>query len=540
MGAVIAALAVVAACGSDNSGSSSATSAATASTAGGSASTARSPATSGAAATTAAAKNVDANATLTTSTTQWDSFDPAATTVASLTGRWLSPVSDLLVTQQPDGSFAPGLATSWEFTKDGAGDNLVLHLRQGVKFHDGTAFDAAAVKANFDRNLASTKNIQTLIRTIQGATVVDPMTVSLQLKPGQGWLALWQLTMLPGRMFSPTAFDQIATHPVGTGPFVFKSMTPTTAMFVRNDNYWGDKPQYTKLVLQVVGSDNTASINGIISGDLDIMSIVGATDAELSQVKNAPGLKVEPAPSAQFTFLSLDRSKAPFDNPMVRQAVAYALDYDAITKALKYAPTRQPVGPKSKVYDPARDTHHTHDVNKAKQLLAQAGYPNGVDAGSIVTNVTGSSPKLAQIAQQQLGAIGIKLQVHQVESAAQLTEVCNSGGCNMVSWALIQGQDPVYLTELMLLPPVNPSNPGGKATTGEIGTLLQQAEQPAEPDPHNAVVNQLLNSMTDQAISVYTGVDLHYVVYKDKVLHPLDGWANERYPGYAKLAIAAG
>lgn len=316
----------------------------------------------------------------------------------------------------------PGLAESWTSSKDGL--VWTFKLRKGVRFHDGTPFDAKAAKYFFDRVLGDDKPFKASLYTpiVQGADAVDDSTLRVTLK--QPFAAfLFHLAHSAGGIVSPAAHQKwgkdLTLHPVGTGPFKFVEWVKGDHVTLeRNDAYWGGKPRLDGVVIKTVRED-AARVLMLESGDADL--IVNIPPEEIPRLKKDPRFVVESSPTARALYLVINVKKKPFDDIRVRQALNYAVNRDAIVKEL-YQNNAQvipgQVAPLQNGY--AKLPGYAYDPKKAKELLAKAG------ASSLKVKLW--SPKgryvkdyeLAQAVQQDLAAVGVEAALSTLEWGAYL------------------------------------------------------------------------------------------------------------------------
>jgi peptide/nickel transport system substrate-binding protein len=327
-------------------------------------------------------------------------------------------IYNTLVRYGTDFSLQPELAESWNI--EGDGKRIVFKLRTGVKFHDGTDFNADAVKWNIehrlDKEVASPQR-QQLDPIIASVEVIDPATVAFNLKQrSPGLLSL--LGERPGFMISPAAAKKfgkdLGNNPVGTGPFMFKEWVKGSQITVeRNPNYWeSGKPYLDRIVFR----DIAGSIVGaqrLATGELDFVGDM--SPQEIMQIQNRPGIKLHPITVGRWYSMQWHMYEPPFDNAKLRQAIAHGIDRKRINDivmagkgALYDGPTPEGLwwfNPNAKTYpyDPAR----------AKALLAEAGYPNGFEF-TLSTPQIGVLQQINQLAQEQLAAIGVKLKLEPV------------------------------------------------------------------------------------------------------------------------------
>jgi peptide/nickel transport system substrate-binding protein len=344
--------------------------------------------------------------------------------------QYYQPVYDSLLLQDAKGEPAPNLATSWSY--DAARTKLTLKLRSGVKFTDGTAFDADAVKANLTHTRQGTNEAAGQLKVIKSVDVADPSTVTVTLSaPDPSFLV--NLGSVAGMMASPKAIESgtLKTKPVGSGPYVLDASATTPGSrytFTRNPGYWnkGAFP-YEKIVLKPL-RDPTAVLNALRSGQINGALI---TNPKNIAPARGSGLKVtEYVPGDVEGLYIWDRGgkivKA-LGDVRVRRALNYAFDRNAIVKAAKRGlgtPTTQVFNPAGSAFDTALNSTYTYDPAKARQLLAQAGYPNGFEV--TMPDFSAVFPDQQAVMTQQLAAIGVKVKIDKVPSD-QLINVLLSG-----------------------------------------------------------------------------------------------------------------
>jgi peptide/nickel transport system substrate-binding protein len=344
-------------------------------------------------------------------------FDPVFS-VETTERQVLYVVYNTLVRFGTDFSIHPELAESW--TIEDGGKRVAFKLRQGVKFHDGSDFNAAAVKWNIDRRLdpAVASPQRTLLEpVISSVDAPDPQTVVFNLKsPYPGLLSL--LGERPGFMVSPAAvakFGQdFGSNPVGTGPFVFKEWVRGNRIEVtKNPNYWDKgKPYLDRIVFRDIAG-SVVGAQRLISGEIDFVGDMSPQDVR--QLENRPEIKLYPITVGRWYSLQWHWNEPPFNNAKLRQAVAHAIDRKRLNDILMMGKGTVSDGPtppglwwfdeKTKSYD--------HDPAKARALLAEAGYPNGFEF-TLSTPQVAIFQQINQLVQEQFAAVGIKVRLDPV------------------------------------------------------------------------------------------------------------------------------
>jgi peptide/nickel transport system substrate-binding protein len=320
----------------------------------------------------------------------------------------------------------PDLATSWTQSKDGL--TWTFKLRKGVKFHDGTPFNAEAVKYNFDRFLGPEKPLKSGLHDpiIKSVDVVDDYTVRFNLKAPFAFF-LNNLAHSASGIVSPAAHKKwgkdLTLHPVGTGPFKFVEWVRGDHItLVRNDDYYEGKPRLEKIIIRTVREDS-ARVLGLEAGDYDL--IVRIPPEDVPRLMREGKVRIDAEQSNRALRIAFNVTKKPFDDVRVRQALNYAVDKESIVKNIYQglaAVIPDVVGPLNIGYAPVKG--YGYDPAKAKKLLAEAGYPNGFK--TTLWTPKGRYMKdfeLAQAVQQQLAAVGVEASLETFEWGAYMAQL---------------------------------------------------------------------------------------------------------------------
>jgi peptide/nickel transport system substrate-binding protein len=353
-------------------------------------------------------------------------------------------IFDPLVVLDTRLNIKPGLAESWTQPDP---KTIVFKLRQGVKFHDGTDFNAEAVKFNFDRmQNPETKSVRTgEIASVDKAEVVDTYTVKLNLKKPDAAL-LAALTDRAGMMISPEAVKKFGAdlqrNPVGTGPFQFVEWVKDDHLSLKRfDGYWNKEGgPYLDGVRYRPIPDDTVKTQSLIGGEIDVMDYVAPRDVAMLK-GNASVVEVDVESLATFNYV-FNTTKPPFDKKELRQAVAYAIDTEAIVKGVWLGvgvPSNGPIAPSSWAYDSAIKPIK-RDIARAKELLAAGGMPTGFTF-KVTTNNIPINVQEAEAIKAQLAEAGITMDVNLVDSA-RLQADGNSKNFDMVSYQWSGRPDP--------------------------------------------------------------------------------------------------
>ncbi len=291
-------------------------------------------------------------------------------------------ISETLFELTPEGEIVPLLADSFDVSEDG----LVwdLHLKQGIQFHDGTPFNAEAVKYNIDRILDPDESVtfRFLLTEIIETEVVDEYTVRFVTeKPFAPILA--HLTHTSISMQSPSAIEDYGEDygdivSIGTGPFEFSEWRRGSEVtLVRNENYWGEQPAYERLVFQAV-PEGGARMMMVQSGDADVAVRVPPHDIE--RLEADQDVDIVMTPSLRTIYVAFNVTMEPFTDPLVRQAVNHAVDKEAIVEFILGGvgqPVDAPVAPDVFGHEPIKK--YEYDPDRAMELLAEAGFEDGFE-----------------------------------------------------------------------------------------------------------------------------------------------------------------
>lgn len=413
------------------------------------------------------------------------------------TDTWLYPAYDRLVHLNPAGEAVPGLAKDWKFNKDAT--SLDLTLRSGVKFQDGTPFNAEAVRANIERGKTlEGSSVASDLNVIDKVIVNDDLSITFDLAKPSATLPL-VLSGRPGAMISPAAFSKNLTeNMVGTGMYKLTAFEPgVSASYERNDDYWDkDKVGVAKLEFTVITSSLTR-LNALRSGEID------GTFLDASDVKQAErsDLKVVSKQTAEFIHLQLDRTRSEFGDVRVRQALNYAIDRKAIVKSLVAGlgePAVQPFPPESDASNPEIGTdYYSYDPDKARQLLTDAGLPNGFEFELVVLNID-TYIKLAEIIQAQLKEIGVTAKIRQVSDISGECYVGQKCDSMPILWT---GRPDPALTAAALFTSTGSANPG-RQTVKSVEDLYAEVLSATEPAKRKTALQELSAQITKEAMDV--------------------------------------
>jgi len=366
------------------------------------------------------------------------SLDPALSTDVP-TGRAVAYVFDGLTRFTPDAKVVPGLAKSWDVSADGI--TYTFHLRSGVKFHDGRPFTANNVVASFQRVLdPATKGgrgwplypikgaedyAASKAKTISGMAAPNDSTVVITLKEPFSifpkLLAMPVTSIIPG---SPSA--DFGQKPIGTGPWKFVEWRHDDYLrFAKNPDYFDGAPKTDSLMARIIPEMSTATAE-FEAGNVDVLNV---PDEAGKSWQADPGKKklLSSAPALRFWYVAINTTRGPLSDVRVRQALNYAVDVNTMLSQVmagRGSVANGVIPPTLGGAEPSRKGY-PHDVNKAKQLLAAAGHPNGIDV-ELWSATTDQSPRVAQTIQANLAEAGIRAKIVQ-RDASSMREAARKG-----------------------------------------------------------------------------------------------------------------
>ncbi len=351
------------------------------------------------------------------------SFEPYA--VSDNVSIWtMLLIYDQLTRPTVDGlSVEPSLASSWDISPDGK--TYTFHLRKGVLFHDGSEMTADDVKFCVER-AAFAKNTQWnfILASLKSMEVVDKYTVRAHLTgphaPFLSDVALFATSIYPKRLFEKMG-SHLWDNPVGTGPFTFVSWKKgSETVLARNPKFWRNNGRpYVDTFHNMVVEDPNTRVLQVQSGELDIILFPPPSAAQ--SLQNNPQVVLHQDNFMDSHFVPMNVTKPPLNNKLVRQALNYAVDKDAIVKHVLFGfgePSGQAL-PNMFGADPSIKPY-PYDPAMAKSLLKKAGFPNGFSLKMLVDQSQEADKETATIMQQEFAAIGVKMSIQTMESVTLL------------------------------------------------------------------------------------------------------------------------
>ncbi|RMF85824.1 MAG: ABC transporter substrate-binding protein [Nitrospinota bacterium] len=455
-----------------------------------------------------------------------DTLDPAqmtTTTVANI----VDYVVETLTKLAPDGSVQPYLAERWSASADGL--QYTFTLRKGVTFHDGTPFDAQAVKWNFDRLKDPTVRVP--IRApypIEQTEIVDASTVRVTLKrPFVPFISALSWTtaglVSPGSVNKKGNSYKNYTHIVGTGPYRFESRKKGERIsMTRFEGYWGPKPYYDRVVFRIVPEAATRE-SLLLAGQADLTILPPVADIPALQSNSA--VKVLLAPSDRTIFIAINTQDPLLKDRRVRQALNYAVDKEAIIKNVLFGaadPMDAPMAPS--LFGYCKAGRYEFDQAKAKQLLADAGVAPGTKISLI--HPTGryvQDKEATQAIAGYLREVGLEPQIQTMDWPSYVRTIItpldkgNKTQLHYLGWA------PAFLDAsqqvLQFLSTYAP--PNGLETTfyrnPQVDEWIRAAESESSPEKRKELYCKISRQVWEDAPWIFLWVQRFPIIYSAKV-----------------------
>jgi len=418
------------------------------------------------------------------------------------------------------GTLVPRLATGLEISPDGL--TYTYKLRGGVKFHDGSAFTSADVKASID-HILKPENKSTrrpyFAPIVAAVETPDPLTAVIRLKVPDGAFAnkiAGYLYIIPGAYVAglPSG-DAFAQAPVSLGPYRIKDYkVGQNLVLERFEEYWGEKPAIKTLVFKVI-PEPSSRVNALLTGEIDLAVVVPLPDYE--RLKKEPGLDVvaNPVASPLYVRLYTNRPDLPIAKREVRQALSYAVDSKAIIKGVLHGVGEPLATFVSKHYPYGSDPDlkpYPYDPKKAKELLAKAGYPNGFDTR--LYSGTDQPKEVAEALAAYWAQIGVKTDIQRVDYA---------------SWGRLNNthkSDPMTVSQFTnaIYDPIHPVG-GAFAKDGswsdyynaDVEALLDEVNRTTDTTQRGAIFKTVGKILNEDAAAIFIS-ELYYVFGKKKSL----------------------
>ncbi|MDF1855884.1 ABC transporter substrate-binding protein [Pseudooceanicola sp.] len=450
------------------------------------------------------------------------SLDPH-TSRAATDSTVLWNIYDTLIRPTPDLKPAPGLAESWKWED---GKTLVLHLRPGVKFHDGTDFDAAAVAHNIDFAKHDPRTrVSNLLETVREVEIRDPLTAVLKLNTPDVAL-LMALTERVGMMASPTARAERGEdhdrNPAGAGMFKVDAWNEASDVEMTTfADYWDKENQYLDGMVISIIADTSTGVRSVLSGQNNFMHTVPTI--QVKKLQNQPGLEMYVGSQLYFHKLYFNLSEkrgGPLMDQRVRQAINYAVSKDAFNQVIcsglgEIANMCVPKG--SPGYDEEAASRYSYDPEKAKALLAEAGYADGCDLTfCFYANPPGQ--QRMEVVSSMLTAVGFNLNFKS-GSLAQMGKDWNDGAGDVFMSGWTGRPDPA-LSMNLLYHKSSYYVKGDAEPSTEFTAMLEACRSTVDPDEREEVMRKTARMEREIAMELPLVFQPQVMIYRSNV----KGW----------------
>lgn len=424
------------------------------------------------------------------------SLDPHKTVKAG-TREVMFNVFEGLMKPTPSGDLTPAIAEDYTVSEDRM--TYTFTLREGVMFHNGDAVTAEDVKYSLERCAAATETgiVQVeAFSVIQSIDIPDERTVSITIsEPSNEFISYLTTAILPA------GYTEQDTKPVGTGPFKFVSRTAQDAIVLEKfDGYWGTPAQLDKVTLKIMENADSLMMS-MQSGAIDLTAHL--TSDQVAQLE--ADFNVAEGTMNLVQAMYLNNAEKPFDDVRVRQALSYAVDKQQIID-LAFDGYGSPIGSSmypafGKYFDDSLTNYYTHDVEKAKSLLAEAGYPDGFEMTITVPSNYKPHMDTAEVLVQQLAEVGVKATIQPIEWESWVSDVY----AGRQFQATVVGVDASNMTARALLERF--TSDYGKNfinyNSAEYDALFQQVLTTYDDAAQTALYKEMEADLTRNAANVY-------------------------------------
>jgi peptide/nickel transport system substrate-binding protein len=426
-----------------------------------------------------------------------ESLDPhGAVAVEESTAVVLSMVLDTLIARDPEtGGLIPSLATSWEATSD---TSWQFNLREGVTYHDGSAFTSADVKASLERVLELEGPLAPLWALVDTVEAPDPLTVVINTTEPQGTVPV-NATLLFIGPAAGIAEEGFWNEPIGMGPFTFISWVPDSELIAEaNLDYWGGSPSVQRVVIRDI-PETAARMTALETGEIDFTYAI-APD-QLPALQENPDLTIDSTPSYAYYFNWFNGQREPFTDARVRQAMWYALDVEAMATELMQGVGQVAQAPiPSTVFGFAPQTPYEYDPERAMALLEEAGFPDGFET-TLQWNPD-SGPQDRELVQTMIAywdAIGVRVENLEKERGLWLEDlVALNWDMNFQTNTVRTGDADFTLRRLY----TTEANRNGYSNP-ELDEILVASAATSDQEEREQLLGQACQIIWDEAVGIF-------------------------------------
>ncbi len=409
-----------------------------------------------------------------------------------------SQIYETMVFIEDDGTERPVLATDYTVSDDGL--TYTFNLRQGVKFHNGEELKASDVVFSINRCKESAR-MYSYVEPIAKVEAPDDytavITLSYQYAPFVQYVS--SLAIINEKHCTEVGDDAFATNPCGTGPYMLDDWQQAISVSLTAfPNYWQGEASIKDVSWKIITDPSTALI-AFEAGELDYASI---PTANWEDIQNNDKYTSELSITNHTTYLILNHEVAPFDNKLVRQALNYAINKDdmCLMAADGLASVAVTMAKPGLVFGATEDCPtYSYDPEKAKSLLAEAGFPDGFDAGPIKT-ISGYFEKVAQIAQSNLSAIGVTSSVEMCESSSYMSD-CISGNFGVAVMGVTLGRDYAMFDQIYCTQFIDNLDLA-RYSNSEVDELFKQGVATVDKAEREAIYKKVIDIVQEDAVYV--------------------------------------
>lgn len=403
-------------------------------------------------------------------------------------------IYDQLFTVDKTGAYVPSLAESWTVSPDGK--TYIFNIRKGVKFHNGDALKASDVVFSFN-SLMNSPYQRDQFSEIAAVKANGDSAVEVDLKSAYAPFlgSLYDALFILSEKEVTKAGQDYGEHPVGTGPYKFvKHDTGVAVTLQRFDEYWGGKAPIKDVVFKIIGDQNTAMI-ALKTGEVNF--VYDAPAISKDDISKNAKLSVYTSPTIRLAYLLMNTKAKPFDNVLVRQAMNYAVDKGKVITVATEGMANPTDGIFSKdIFGYSMINGYAYDPQKAKDLLAKAGYPNGLKVS--FKTMSGEFDKVAQSVQEDLGKVGVTASIDVGEKNAYI-QALQKGNYQMGAISCSVGSDADYYSILF--------GTGSQANFSQYGNpkidaLFQSGKETVDKDKRLVIYHNLAQAINDEAVVV--------------------------------------
>ena len=403
----------------------------------------------------------------------------------------------------------PNLAKSWETEEDGL--VWVFHLNENAVYSDGSKVTADHVKTCFERQMTNPYTMS-YVAMIDSIEVRDENTVAFRLS--YNWPSVpncWYMIAIYNVDLYDADKDTYIKNPVGSGPYTLTSLDETagTMTMTLKDNWWGDEKPAIKTINVRTITDPSTLVIALQNGEIDVSSLTGSN---LRLVEGDKNLVMKQSISIVPFQLLINANTEPLNNDKLREAISYAIDYDAIRNATcsGYASSKDStiVFATPEMDIPAEVQQYSYDPDRARQLVEESGLPTPVDVGEIIGGTSNGS---AEMVQQYLEAVGIQAKVTSYETNT-MVQMLMSGQFGLGITTGAGGQS--AFENLLNYYGTNQPYNFNKFSNAEVDAILEQMQYTSDAAETQALLTQALNIIVAQHTNLNLGVSAQYTVYR--------------------------